>query len=178
MTSVTKCSDASPIKNGKRHIYCTMTGKNAGRVELLRTNSRHSKAMRQPRHNGNQWQRLLCLVGALLVFSAPIMASACPRGQCPSHPSKAVGHCPEMATNNDDAGSFQADSPPPCCQLTQNPPATTTPTTEKMEVQPVASNVVAEVISVKRSAINRLSHRFEVTFSPPDVQSLLCILLV
>ena len=80
--------------------------------------------------------------------------------------------------NNNDDGTLQADALLPCCQLTQNPPATTTPTTEKMEVQPVASNVIAEVISVKRSAINRLSHRFEVTFSPPDVQSLLCILLV
>ena len=156
-----------------------MIGKNLLRVvHLSRKPARNSIVMRQLRHNRNLWQKLFCLIGAFLVFSAPIMASACLPGQCPSHPSKAVGHCHEMATNNDDAGSFKADSPLACCQLTQNPPATTTPTTEKMVVQPVASKVIAEVISVNPAAIDRLSDRFEVTFSPPDVQSLLCILLV
>ena len=134
--------------------------------------------MEHLRHNGNLWQKLFCLVGALLVFSAPIMASACPRGQCPSHASKAVRHCQEMATTNDDAGSFQADSPLACCQLTQNPPATTTLTTENMEMQKVVSNIVADVVSLHPALIDRLSDGFEVTFSPPDVQSLLCILLV
>ena len=118
------------------------------------------------------------MVGALLVFSAPIMAAACPRGQCPSRPSKAVGHCHEMAANNDDAGSVQADSPPACCQLTQNPPATTTPTTENVEMQKVVSNIVADVVTVNSVTIDRLSGGIELTFSPPDMQSVLCILLV
>jgi hypothetical protein len=81
-------------------------------------------------------------------------------------------------TDNNDVALFQTNPPLACCQLTQNPPATTTPTTENVELQAVASNVVAEAISVHSRAIARLSGRFEVTFSPPDVQSLLCILLV
>jgi hypothetical protein len=129
-------------------------------------------------HKGNLWQKLFCLVGALLVSTAPIMGSACPRGQCPSHPSKAVGHCHEMASNNNDARSFQADSPLACCQLTQNLAATTTLTTENVEMQKIVSNIVADVVSVNSAAIDRLSGGIEVTFSPPDVQSLLCILLV
>ena len=119
------------------------------------------------------------MVGALLVFSAPIMASACPGGLCTADRSKAAGPCHEMATgNNNDGRTFQTDSLLACCQLTQNPPATTTLTTEKVEFQLVTSNVVVEVLSVNRPAIDRLSDCFQITFSPPDVQSLLCILLV
>ena len=134
--------------------------------------------MKRITHNGNLWQKLFCLVGALLVFGAPLMAFACPPGQCVPDQPKAARPCHEMAANTHDAGSLQANSPLPCCQLTQNPPATTTPTTETVEVQPGASNILAEAIPVDSPAINRLCERFEVTFSPPDVQSLLCILLV
>jgi hypothetical protein len=133
--------------------------------------------MRQLKHNGNLWQKLVCMVGALLVFCAPVTASMCPRGLCAPDVPKAAGGCHAMATRND-AGSFEANSPLPCCQLTQNAPVTITPSTGKVEVQPDASYVIAETRSVISPAIRRLSDSFEAVFSPPDVQSLLCILLV
>jgi hypothetical protein len=133
--------------------------------------------MEQLRHNGSFWQRVLCLVGAILVFSAPVMASVCPRGQCAPNEQKAAGGCHAMTPRND-AGSFEANSPLPCCQLTQNAPVTITPATGKVEVQPDASYVIAETRSMISPAIRRLSDSSEAVFSPPDVQSLLCILLV
>lgn len=133
--------------------------------------------MGQLRKNGNLWQRVVCFVGALLVFSAPLMASVCPGGRCARSEPKAAGGCHAMATRND-AGSFEANSPLPCCQLTQSAPVTITSSTGKVEIQPDASYVIEETRSVISPAIRRLSASFEAVFSPPDVQSLLCILLV
>jgi hypothetical protein len=76
------------------------------------------------------------------------------------------------------ARSFVADAPMSCCQLAQNPPAALTPATAKVEVQFDAVYVTTEVRSLQPLAIRRLPDSFEVRFSPPDVQSLLCILLV
>jgi hypothetical protein len=179
VTRVTACGDTRHIKDRERYIDYRRIGKNLRRVGHLGSKpAGNSMVMRQLRHNGNLWQRLFCLVGALLVFSSPLMASACPRGQCAPDQSKPAGQCHAMATDHNDVASFQANSPFSCCQLTQNPPATATSVTEKVEFQPVASNVVGKAISVNLPATKGLSDRFEVTFSPPDVHSFLCTLLV
>jgi hypothetical protein len=132
--------------------------------------------MKHLEHKGNLWQKLVCFAGALLIFAAPLAASVCP-DQCALGEPKAAGQCHSMVSTHDVA-SFHAHSPLPCCQLTQTPPATITPATEKIEVQPTASYEVAQARSLHSSTIRTVSDTFEATFSPPDVQSLLCILLV
>ena len=134
--------------------------------------------MEHLRHNGNLWQKLVCFFGALLIFSAPVTASVCPHGQCVPDRSKAAGQCHELAANNNNVALFQVNLPLPCCQLAQNPPATIVPASERVEVLLDTTYVIAEAESLRLPAISRLPDNFEVTFSPPDIQSLLCILLV
>jgi hypothetical protein len=128
-------------------------------------------------HKGNLRQKLVCFVGALLIFVAPLAASVCPGDQCALGEPKAAGECHSMGSPHD-AESFHAHSTLPCCQLTQTPQATITPATEKIEVQPNASYVIVEARSLHSPTIRRVSDKFEVTFSPPDLQSLLCTLLL
>ena len=134
--------------------------------------------MKQQNHSRNRWQKTICLVGALLVFSAPVMASVCPGKRCTPAPANAAGECHEMGTSTN-SGSYHAAPSLTCCQMSPNPPATTARSADSQEVKVVVSSIALESNPDYPAASGRILDSFKFVVSPPaDRRSLLCVFLI
>jgi len=123
------------------------------------------------------WHRLVTIVLALMVMTAPVSASLCATGDCSAQSSKVEARCSGMAMPRN-ASAIKAESRVDCCQISLGLSATFRQSTDtekaRAKFSPVPLPTGLPTVIATRRTIAR-----PVDSSPPqDVQSLFCTLLI
>lgn len=123
------------------------------------------------------WRKLICVLGALLVIGAPVLASFCGKDDCSGHHSKADARCRQIAKPRC-ANSINGQSPLDCCQVNEVPPVALRQTVDAENPKGEFSSVRFGTAPPNVLATDRIISRAVGGIPPHNVQSLLCTLLI